>query len=906
MPAPNDDIWGDFGGICIDLFQRFAAAALADDDAQLLASVVPQCVCAQSLTSDTTFDAFPAAGRDFPKARGNYRLMFRHTDITDRIVSWASGSIRFTLPPDSKSGFVYLTQGTVSAAISLGHVLANLCGIPDLQGPHGQSVPLAPAAVISVIRPPMIEFFNVNGIADAEITTEACSALEFSWSVYLEGSEPDQLVPPGCEISIQIIDETGQVHHQSNERFGHWTANPPVTATFCLVAKASVPAQLIRSGQRGKATPKTQRFVGLQDVCGQVSSSLIRIVRQHKLHLEPREPHQLSIVAGKSATLSIRISCPAPATGLDVFLHLSDYTIIDAPASVSVSPGELSAVVSLRTFAGSFGQVFITATAPNHLDDRITYEVVENSTAIVLSGGGAKGSFQVGALLFLREIWHEISPSIVCGTSVGAINALAVAGSLTSSGVDTLESVWLALEVPADMYRPSPELELALAAVEVPFEAFVAELKDAHEGGIDLTLWNVVDEEAVAGWFATGWALAGPVGGLIAGLASLVGETASRLGDMSDFLVNASYLIDLEPVRDKMSQAIDRGGIANSGMKMRLAVVALEDGELRYVTEGSRLIGESAASPYFNEPIVDPDPLVLGAMASAAIPGFFAARPIQTPSTNFTYVDAGVREVLPGHAAAELGAQTIYNLSNSLSTTPFRDDQYGAPGSLLKITKRGIDIQGDEVTLDDMHPRQGFCDGRERVLVHPDFEVHHILTIDPGLIRINIAYGYFRAFDGEKLRRTETNGLQYLIWRLWTNDLISERVNCHMLEERLAYWLTIFDANLEWALPELRDRKNRIGELIVERYLTFGADAFPRKLLNGVIGDQSVLDWCGTWERHSPTIRAQLDALDLWAPQSIMPGSVGGDAPGHGPVLEAWVQPRFPLPQDVLNGLMHR
>ena len=72
----------------------------------------------------------------------------------------------------------------------------------------------------------------------------------------------------------------------------------------------------------------------------------------------------------------------------------------------------------------------------------------QQHTAIVLSGGGAKGSFEVGALLALREIWNEVRPCIVCGTFVGAINALAVAESLDGYGINKLQTIWLGLQRP--------------------------------------------------------------------------------------------------------------------------------------------------------------------------------------------------------------------------------------------------------------------------------------------------------------------------------------------------------------------------------------------------------------------------------------------------------------------------
>jgi predicted acylesterase/phospholipase RssA len=46
-------------------------------------------------------------------------------------------------------------------------------------------------------------------------------------------------------------------------------------------------------------------------------------------------------------------------------------------------------------------------------------------TAIVLSGGGARGDFQVGALLYLYGVGRY--PQIICGSSVGAINGVKLA-----------------------------------------------------------------------------------------------------------------------------------------------------------------------------------------------------------------------------------------------------------------------------------------------------------------------------------------------------------------------------------------------------------------------------------------------------------------------------------------------
>ena len=47
------------------------------------------------------------------------------------------------------------------------------------------------------------------------------------------------------------------------------------------------------------------------------------------------------------------------------------------------------------------------------------------NTALVLGGGGALGDFELGVLQYLYL--YNIRPQIICGTSVGAINAAKLA-----------------------------------------------------------------------------------------------------------------------------------------------------------------------------------------------------------------------------------------------------------------------------------------------------------------------------------------------------------------------------------------------------------------------------------------------------------------------------------------------
>ncbi|PJA30326.1 MAG: hypothetical protein CO189_00255 [candidate division Zixibacteria bacterium CG_4_9_14_3_um_filter_46_8] len=68
--------------------------------------------------------------------------------------------------------------------------------------------------------------------------------------------------------------------------------------------------------------------------------------------------------------------------------------------------------------------------------------------ALVLSGGGAKGCFQVGALDYLINT-KNLSFDLICGVSVGALNGAMIA----QSDFELLKQVWLNITSARDTYR---------------------------------------------------------------------------------------------------------------------------------------------------------------------------------------------------------------------------------------------------------------------------------------------------------------------------------------------------------------------------------------------------------------------------------------------------------------------
>lgn len=80
---------------------------------------------------------------------------------------------------------------------------------------------------------------------------------------------------------------------------------------------------------------------------------------------------------------------------------------------------------------------------------------MSSKIALVLSGGGAKGAFQFGAIQYIEEYYKKQNPSfnysIIAGVSVGALNAT----MLAMEKYEVLKEVWTTIS--ADRVREDPE-----------------------------------------------------------------------------------------------------------------------------------------------------------------------------------------------------------------------------------------------------------------------------------------------------------------------------------------------------------------------------------------------------------------------------------------------------------------
>ena len=98
--------------------------------------------------------------------------------------------------------------------------------------------------------------------------------------------------------------------------------------------------------------------------------------------------------------------------------------------------------------------------APLHLD----------RTALVLAGGAARGAYEVGVVQHVieevsRDLGRDVRFDVLCGTSVGALNAcgLAAFADLGRARIDRVIDVWTRLKV-ADLVRPDARGILAMGA----------------------------------------------------------------------------------------------------------------------------------------------------------------------------------------------------------------------------------------------------------------------------------------------------------------------------------------------------------------------------------------------------------------------------------------------------------
>jgi NTE family protein len=250
---------------------------------------------------------------------------------------------------------------------------------------------------------------------------------------------------------------------------------------------------------------------------------------------------------------------------------------------------------------------------------------VESDLGLVLTGGGARGAYQVGVLKWIARNYPDISFPILTGVSAGAVNvaALAAAPGSFAQAVDAIDHLWRSLTV-EDVFR--------------------------------VDSWSLVRN-------AVGWAVRLGSGG---------SRGAPRVRGFLDTDPLRRLLQEvLAPVRGEIT-GIDYNLAQDKLKAVAIITTSYTTGQTVVFLKGTdiqpwhRPQRRSVVAPITIETI----------MASSALPIFFPA--IQIGSE--WYGDGGIRLTAPLSPALHLGANRILAISTRYDKTQAESDAVEVPG----------------------------------------------------------------------------------------------------------------------------------------------------------------------------------------------------------------------------------
>ncbi|HEU4386679.1 MAG TPA: patatin-like phospholipase family protein, partial [Blastocatellia bacterium] len=254
---------------------------------------------------------------------------------------------------------------------------------------------------------------------------------------------------------------------------------------------------------------------------------------------------------------------------------------------------------------------------------------IDRNTAIILSGGGAYGAYEVGVMkaLFTGESaatrYAAINPGILTGTSVGAVNSSILLSDPEADlcdMVERLEHTW------TDVVSSGPNTcGNGIYRVRGDVLKFLSPSCYAAN-----PVRPFVESATDTGFFARDLFLRG-VNFLMSG-----GGLAERTLE----LIDVSALISREPIENLLRELVALETLRRSPRCLRIIVTNWDTGELR-IFNNADLTDEDGYS------------IILG---SAAIPGFFRPHFI----AGQPYVDGGLLMNTPLKPAIEAGAVTLH------------------------------------------------------------------------------------------------------------------------------------------------------------------------------------------------------------------------------------------------------
>ncbi len=393
-----------------------------------------------------------------------------------------------------------------------------------------------------------------------------------------------------------------------------------------------------------------------------------------------------------------------------------------------------------------------------------------NKTAFVLAGGGTKGAFEAGAVRYLVEE-ESITPDVITATSAGSICAVVLAQARTHRELivraQELHDDLLAMTASDLLFGKQPWV----AALDgTPFgravDGYVTERTRppvpgemparSSSGSIPATNGTEVPTGGNGG--ASGDGGNGgrrPVGRTaVRSKATTVRRHLDRAIEVGKALPhlnrarkalrgNASSILTLEPLAAALRHGgssgirrVDLALVARPGLELRMAVAALGDGVLRYVTEHGEIVAADAVTP-----VAGPVDVLEGMLASASVPMLFPPRQL----AGDVYVDGGIANNIPVDAAVRLGATRVFAVLAVPVAQPRDTTDYlsaTAPVVFLRAIGAVAFAERQRANLDPPLPP-----GTTVTVIDPLVDVVGPFEVSQGLMLLNMDYGWMRAAD---------------------------------------------------------------------------------------------------------------------------------------------------------------
>ena len=532
---------------------------------------------------------------------------------------------------------------------------------------------------------------------------------------------------------------------------------------------------------------------------------------------------------------------------------------------------------------------------------------------IVLGGGGTKGSFQVGALHYYYSKSNSFKPYAIIGTSVGAINGIKLAegeGTIPSPGhthymgFEGLQKLWIELKDEHDIVKEEDAFKEIFGSITnisgniMQFDGFgkyitlakflvvsdyagsVATVSKVIELILKYGVSKLVAGGAALSFLISGFGALGMFFGAISGLLHFLSFNELK-GVVDDFtkLIKSQGFLNLSPIEEKMRGIFNGQYIPNheeinieklkySEILFYATLVEMNSGKLRYVDKFGRLYERDLKQHIKNIDVID------GVIASSSQPVIHIPKEIDGD----IYVDGGIMEAVPIKAAFDIGCTSVIaiipftpiselqeedrlRLKNESVTLP-DDSQIEAEKSIIsEIALRTVDLFLEEVKEGDIHPMDGWK--KPVVIIRPEIQVHDGMTIDPGLIRINMNYGHMRAYEIDKKVNPGENGefsstaLARLRQETWIKEeiLFEKIINLKFSLEDMKKYITPHwgiegpehrEINMNELIAEIRALKGEVRNEVENRRTNEGLESMYYFTI-----DSEPSSWYNRWEKHA-------------------------------------------------------